>query len=325
VLIFDGFGTHLTLEILEFALQNNIKLCCLPSHTSHKLQPCDVGLFGPLKAAYRNQLDRLEKGGVGTIGKQHFTYLYSPAREAAFTKRNILAGWRASGLYAFNPDRVLAEIPKPDTVAKPVISIPKTSAIDLRSHGEVLHTPTSPTSLTTLHVQIRQDACADDEFSKQRLLRHTQKLINAIQTNYAEQSIQRDQIEALREINNEGKVRRSAKSLVLGKARVMSYEDLEDARAKRAAKDAAKGKTKGKRGRKRKNAEPEHEPESSTTGKGKRGRKRKNSEAQADEAATSKRTRGQKRTTPETEPEPVEQTAEMWVVEQQIAPVARML
>ena len=37
----------------------------------------------------------------------------------------------------------------------------------------------------------------------------------------------------------------------------MSYEDLEEARAKRAAKDAAKAKGKGKRGRKRKSPAPE--------------------------------------------------------------------
>jgi hypothetical protein len=37
VLICDGFGTHETLEILEFYFENNILLCCLSSHTSHKL------------------------------------------------------------------------------------------------------------------------------------------------------------------------------------------------------------------------------------------------------------------------------------------------
>ena len=37
VLICDGFGTHETLEILEFCFENNILLCRLPSHTSHKL------------------------------------------------------------------------------------------------------------------------------------------------------------------------------------------------------------------------------------------------------------------------------------------------
>jgi hypothetical protein len=54
VLICDGFGTHETLEVLEFCLENNIILCRLPSHTSHKLQPCDVAVFALLKAAYRD-------------------------------------------------------------------------------------------------------------------------------------------------------------------------------------------------------------------------------------------------------------------------------
>jgi hypothetical protein len=81
VIINDGFGTHETLEVLEFCFENNIILCRLPSHTSHKLQPCDISVFSPLKTAYRDQVERLERGCVGTIGKEHFVYLYSPARD----------------------------------------------------------------------------------------------------------------------------------------------------------------------------------------------------------------------------------------------------
>jgi hypothetical protein len=113
VLICDGFGTHETLEILEFCFENNTLLCRLPSHTTHKLQPCDVTVFASLKARYRDQVDRLERGGVITIGKEHFTCLYSPAREAAFTPKNIKAGFAASGLFPFNPDRVLRSMPTP--------------------------------------------------------------------------------------------------------------------------------------------------------------------------------------------------------------------
>lgn len=57
-------------------------------------------------------------------------------------------------------------------------------------------------------------------------------------------------------MNNEAKVRRSTKSVVLGKAKVMSYEDLSEARVKRAANDKA-SEGKGKRGRKRKSPAPE--------------------------------------------------------------------
>jgi hypothetical protein len=113
VLICDGFATHKTLEILEFCFENNMLLCRLPSYTSHKLQPCDVAAFAPLKAAYRDQVDRLEQGGVNTISKEHFTSLYSPARDRAFTLKNIKASFAASSLFPFNPDRVLRSMPAP--------------------------------------------------------------------------------------------------------------------------------------------------------------------------------------------------------------------
>lgn len=84
ILIYDGFGTHETLEILEFCFENNILLCRIPSYTSHRLQPCDIGVFGLLKAAYR--------GRANTVGKEHFSSLYYPARDNALISRNIKAG-----------------------------------------------------------------------------------------------------------------------------------------------------------------------------------------------------------------------------------------
>ncbi|KAF2726438.1 hypothetical protein EJ04DRAFT_571277 [Polyplosphaeria fusca] len=61
-------------------------------------------------------------------------------------------------------------------------------------------------------------------------------------------------------MNHEAKVRRSTRLEVLGKAKVMSFEDLEEARAKRAEKDKVTA-DKLKRGRKRKTPVPEAEPE----------------------------------------------------------------
>jgi len=137
----------------------------------------------------------------------------------------------------------------------------------------------TPRAFTLLHNLIKQDAYAEDEMSKQCLQRHIQKFANAAHTCFAERALQRDQIHFLKKINNEAKVRRSTKSIVLGKAKVMSYEDLEEARAKRAAKDAAKAKGKGKRGRKSKSAVPEVQEAAAV--KGELGRKRKNSELEA--------------------------------------------
>jgi hypothetical protein len=58
--------------------------------------------------------------------------------------------------------------------------------------------------------------------------------------------------------NDEAKRRKSTKSMVVGKAKVMSYKDIKEARGNRAAKEAAKeaAAALGKRGRKRKSPAP---------------------------------------------------------------------
>jgi arginine utilization protein RocB len=101
-------------------------------------------------------------------------------------------------------------------------------------------------ALASLHNLIKQDAHADNEIRKQRQQRHLQKFANAAYTRFAERAPFRDQSRLLPKVNNEAKVRRSTESVVLGKAHVMSYDDLMEARAKRAAKDAAKAEGKGK-------------------------------------------------------------------------------
>jgi hypothetical protein len=69
-------------------------------------------VFAPLKAAYRDRVERLERSSVNTISKEHFTVLYSPVRERGFMSKNITADFAVSGLFPFNPDRVLRDMPK---------------------------------------------------------------------------------------------------------------------------------------------------------------------------------------------------------------------
>ncbi|KAF1828062.1 hypothetical protein BDW02DRAFT_584761 [Decorospora gaudefroyi] len=67
---------------------------------------------------------------------------------------------------------------------------------------------------------------------------------------FAQQGLNQDQIQHLTKINDESKPRRKTKSEILRKARVMSYEDIEAARAKRAKQEADKeAKRKRKAGR----------------------------------------------------------------------------
>ena len=95
-------------------------------------------------------------------------------------------------------------------------------------------------AVASLYNLIKQDAYMLDKTNKQRLQRHLQKLTNATQLSFAERDLLQEHNRFLAQMNNEAKVRRSTKSEILGTARVMGYEDLEKARAERAAKEVKK-------------------------------------------------------------------------------------
>ena len=52
LLIQDGHSSHVSIELIELARENNVHLLCLPSHTSHILQPLDVGVFKSFKSNF---------------------------------------------------------------------------------------------------------------------------------------------------------------------------------------------------------------------------------------------------------------------------------
>ena len=81
--------------------------------------------------------------------------------------------------------------------------------------------------------------------STQRLQKHVQKLANAAHLSFAERALLYDHNLFLSRINGEAKKRRLSKSVILGRAKVMSYKDIVEARAKRAVKDNTKSKRKG--------------------------------------------------------------------------------
>jgi hypothetical protein len=81
-------------------------------------------------------------------------------------------------------------------------------------------TPVDAEALMTLQGLINRDSHAlDDERSKWRLKWYAEKLANAAKISFAERALQQDQIQFLLKVNNEAKVRRATKSLVLGEGK----------------------------------------------------------------------------------------------------------
>ncbi|KAF2174716.1 DDE-domain-containing protein, partial [Zopfia rhizophila CBS 207.26] len=53
LLIINSYKSHNSLAFTEYCKENKIITLYIPAHSSHILQPLDVGCFWPLKRAYR--------------------------------------------------------------------------------------------------------------------------------------------------------------------------------------------------------------------------------------------------------------------------------
>ncbi|SLM36159.1 conserved hypothetical protein [Lasallia pustulata] len=82
----------------------------MPPHSSHLLQPLDVGCFSPLKRAYGHQVEICMQLGRNHIDKLDFLEAFKPARAAALSSSNICSGFAAAGLVPHNSERVLSRL-----------------------------------------------------------------------------------------------------------------------------------------------------------------------------------------------------------------------
>jgi DDE superfamily endonuclease len=66
-LILDGHSSHVNMAFISLADSFRILILILPPHSTHRLQPLDVGLFGPLVKAYSKRLDAYTHRGLGWV------------------------------------------------------------------------------------------------------------------------------------------------------------------------------------------------------------------------------------------------------------------
>ena len=69
----DGHGSHKTKKFRETCEDNNIIPLYLPPHSTHLLQPLDLGIFGPIKYGYKAKLSKLAHAlGTDPVKQQLF-------------------------------------------------------------------------------------------------------------------------------------------------------------------------------------------------------------------------------------------------------------
>ena len=105
LLVIDGHESHNSLRFQELCKENKIYTLCMPPHSSHLLQPLDVGCFSPLKRAYGQQVSCLIRDHINHITKIEFLPAFYAAYNQSITRENIckprspcMVTWTSHGL-----------------------------------------------------------------------------------------------------------------------------------------------------------------------------------------------------------------------------------
>jgi hypothetical protein len=169
LLILDGHESHKSLAFQDLCEENKIITLCMPPHTSHILQPLDVGCFAPLKRAYKEEIRDLADSHINHIDKKAFLAAFQQVYEHAFSLSNIRSSFKATGLIPDNPEAVLSKLEvKPRTPTPPAPGPtpwqPKTpsNAWEIEAQTTLImkrirdHKSSSPDSIIEMVLQVKK-------------------------------------------------------------------------------------------------------------------------------------------------------------------------
>jgi DDE superfamily endonuclease len=112
LLIVDGHSSHVNMEFIRTCDRLKILLLILPPHSTHRLQPLDVGCFLPLSTCYSTEINRLldASKGISSLTKRTFWSVFKPAWNKSMSESNILSAWKKTGIWPYQPSIILSAI-----------------------------------------------------------------------------------------------------------------------------------------------------------------------------------------------------------------------
>ncbi|KAJ6489381.1 DDE superfamily endonuclease-domain-containing protein [Mycena vulgaris] len=97
-LLDDGRKSHDQIDVIDFAIEKDIRIGMMGSHQTHRLQPCDVGAFGPSKTHWRARCDEVLHTTGETILVADIVKEWMGVREKSFKVETIKQAWFKSGI-----------------------------------------------------------------------------------------------------------------------------------------------------------------------------------------------------------------------------------
>jgi len=124
LLLMDGHSSHYCIDTVQLAASEGVTLFVLPPNTTHLMQPLDKGIFGPLKVRWRQVCFQYLAAHPGrVITRFEFSQLFGEAWLSTMTARNIMSGYRTTGVFPLDRNAVTLPVASPKT-DKPLRHLP---------------------------------------------------------------------------------------------------------------------------------------------------------------------------------------------------------
>jgi hypothetical protein len=171
ILLYDGHKSQVSLGLIDWAKELNLILFVLPPHTSHILQPLDVGCFGPFQKIYDNLKAKfMRENSSSSIPKHSVCNLSCKAYMLSLTPTNLCSSFRKCEIYPFDPSAVDAVNFLPSTVFKSKKTQPSEVEPTLITDTEPVNSPEAVESVPISRQDREQDTTAEFFRSKEDVL-----------------------------------------------------------------------------------------------------------------------------------------------------------
>lgn len=114
LLLVDNHESHVSVDAVKFCKESGITLLSFPPHTTHRMQPLDIGIYGPFKSALASIYDDWLISNPGrTITIRNLGEFTNKAFNRVFTRQNIINSFKKPGIWpvdrlAFSDDDFIA-------------------------------------------------------------------------------------------------------------------------------------------------------------------------------------------------------------------------
>lgn len=145
LLVLDNHESHVSVACLDLAKQNGVTMLTFPPHCSHKLQPLDRSVFGPLKKYYNASCDSWLMSNTRPMTIYDIPSVANDPYSQAFTSKNIKAGFAVSGIEPFNQNIFSDDEFLPSSVT----DRPAPPLASSQEHSEIRQSVNAPEALSS--------------------------------------------------------------------------------------------------------------------------------------------------------------------------------